>query len=140
MYQRRSRAFSMVTFQSYFYFFWPTPLSLDDEDGEEEANMEDAEDEEVLEDFESGCCNLWLDRNIGWFDLRPRISYNSVSSTKFKVFAFLFLLLSIETFGLYKIGEDPFDPQGIFSLFGGSVYFCASFTTLLVLWKHAKFT
>lgn len=127
----------MVAFQSYFYFFWPTPLSLDED---EEANIEDNimdEDEEVLEEFESGCCNLWTDRNVGWFELRTRYT---VSSTKFKVFAFLFFLLSAETFGLYKIGEDPFDPRGIFSLFGGTVYFCASLTTLLALWKHAKIT
>ncbi len=115
----RSRAQSLATsVQNYFYLIlWSSPLGMKkstsfkfsnkpfscldlENDYIDEADFE--EDLDYLDDevFESqGCCSVWLDPNVTWFDSRPRC----LNATKYRVFGCIFLLLSIETFGLFKV-------------------------------------
>lgn len=91
----RSRTFSVVALQQYLYFFGSTPIAGDD------VFMEDdLEDDDEVDNIETGCARAWLDQNVNWFTL---FNHKSVNTVKFKVFALFFMLLSIETLCLYKV-------------------------------------
>lgn len=133
---RRSRAFSVQSFQSYLFFFWSSPMVTDEFFIEDEDLEDDADEDE----FEPGCCNSCWDQDVPWCEFRPRSSQSSEYALKFKVFALTFCLLGVGTFSLHKIGDDPLDPHGVFSITGGVIHMLAGLSAILAWYKNAKIT
>ena len=59
------------------------------------------EEDEEEDDLEPGCCNSCWDKEVAWFEVRPRVA--SATACKFQAFAFVFCTLGASMFALQQV-------------------------------------